>query len=197
MLRSRAIWLAIAVSLTLHGLVALFFLFRPAANNRSVSPSIQLFLRSDLDTPRAVSVARSAPLILPEKSELPRLNRTEPIGASVPQDAASDPMELFNNGRYYFNSNEVDTTASPITEWSIDTEDLQLGEQIILRLKIFISSDGRIDLYDILSSTTSESRTKALLRSLELTALSPALIGGQTVPSVREIEITIDTTMNQ
>jgi hypothetical protein len=199
--RSRAIWLAIAVSLTLHGLVALSILFRPAAKNRSVSPAIKLFLRSALDTPIVANEGYRAAPVLSEKYQLSLTDKhseTEPKDAIEPlATALGETMDLIDSGRHYYNSNEVDTAASPITEFSIDTDNIQLGELIILRLRIFFSNDGRIDLYDVLSSTADEAKTKILLRTLELTVSFPALIGGQRVPSVREIEITIDTTMNQ
>jgi hypothetical protein len=199
--RSRAIWLAIAVSLTLHGLFALSFLSRPVAKNRAGSPLTKLFLRSGRDTPPVEDEGHRVDPILSEKSQLPLTakhsgtepkNELEPIATTL-----GDNLNPIDSGRYYFNSNEVDTTATPITTFSIDTDNIQLGELIVLRLRIFLSNDGHIDLYDVLSSTANEAKTKILLRTLELTAFTPALIEGQRVPSVREIEITIDTTMNQ
>jgi hypothetical protein len=199
--RSRAFWLAIAVSLTLHGLFALSFLSRPVAKNRADSPLTKLFLRSDWGTTSVSDHGYRVAPTLSEKSQLPLTDKhsgTEPKNELEPiATTLGDNLNPIDSGRYYFNSNEVDTAATPIAEFSIDTENIQLGELIILSLRIFLSSDGHIDLYDVLSSTADEEKTKILLRTFELTAFTPALIEGQRVPSVREIEITIDTTMHQ
>jgi hypothetical protein len=199
--RSRAFGLAIAVSLTLHSLFALSFVFRPAAKNQTVSHSTKLFLRGDWGTTHVSDDRYKIASILAQKSQSPQTdkhsgpepkNEIEPIATTH-----GETMNQIDSGQYYFNSNEVDVVATPITEFSIDTDNIQPGELIILRLRIFLSDEGHIDLYDVLSSTAEEAKTKILLRTLELTAFTPALIEGQRVPSVREIEITIDTTMNQ
>lgn len=119
---------------------------------------------------------------------------TEPSGDLPPNNPPIDFSGWTHT--HYLESHEVSITAVPLREWSLSLERLPPQRVVQLRLKLYVSLDGRIDHFEVLDSSLSGTETQSLLADLASTPLAPAKLDTSPVPSVKYIEFGIDTRTN-
>lgn len=125
----------------------------------------------------------------------PRDTQSDAVPAAAPAREAgvADPS---NTGeRRYFDIDEVDTPAFPVPDWQVDADRLSALGTRRLSFRILIGDDGipvQCTVLTIEPPLPSEVST-GLADGLCTTRLNPALLQDRPVPSVRTIELVLES----
>jgi hypothetical protein len=92
----------------------------------------------------------------------------------------------------YLEPDQVDYAARPVGEWVINTQLWPIGQRSKVKVKLWISSIGAIDKWEVIEAEPSELVAKAGLEPLNETLLNPALAGGVPVASIQFLEFVVD-----
>lgn len=120
----------------------------------------------------------------PQPSEGVKTGRTAPPARALRGPAPAK----------YFRSDELDERATPI-----EVAPLVYPEQAYInripgtvRMRIYISSDGRVDRAEIIAASPPNHFERAAIDAVQRTRFHPARKGGRPVPSQKLIEVEFD-----
>jgi hypothetical protein len=93
----------------------------------------------------------------------------------------------------YLNTNELDVSPQPVQELMLKYESLSDDRVHSLMLRVYISSDGAVDFFEILGGSLTAEQLTTVLQDFSRTAFIPGQLNSQKRASVMNLEIEIDT----
>jgi hypothetical protein len=187
----RALTLAGVASLALHA--ALLAWWWPTGATRIATPQrvfVEAFLVPPQSPPATADPAvATIPLVTPPAPPPPSVGNPAP----KPQSPyiALDAAPVSDEPKGYLPFDAVDQAATPLGDWAIDTEALPRGKPLRVVLKLWISSTGVIDRWELEAPEADHELARRAMADLERTALQPAFLNRVAVPSYRQLEIVL------
>ena len=200
-IKTRGIWIAFGLSAGLHGIGFCFIEILPhkPISSPSLTTSLRLIKQSRSVVENPVQTTNAALKLHASSSQVAMptpstTNKNNEIEQTTNQAAAEIPTSesFFSAPIHYFDSNEVDISSEPLSEWKLRTDGIKTSEKIAIQLILFIGKDGKLDKFEILNSTLSYFETELLVRDLLSTEFKPALKDGMFVPNQKNVEIVLD-----
>lgn len=183
------------MSVALHAVLLLIYGEVRTAPPRPAAPSVRMVWVAPAAREPAPAAARPALAAQPRGlAPEPPSQPAQPAPAVAAPAESPPPAEpLLSRTERYFASDEVDVRSSPLADWVLHSEELPPQQVVTVQLKLHISAEGRIDQYEVLSSSAETGRTMDLLRDIAATPLLPARRDGAAVASIVDVEITIES----
>ena len=113
----------------------------------------------------------------------------------VPPAAAAEPARAPHPApKRYLKSSEVDERATPLEMAALVYPEVAYMNRLrgTVRMRIFISSDGRVERTEVVEATPRGHFEKAAVEAVERTRFRPARKDGRPVPSQKLIEVEFD-----
>jgi hypothetical protein len=194
----RGVLIAVCVSVAAHGLVFLAPLLSTTSPG-SVKFSVELQAQKDpknmarmMLMPVASSITSTAPAA-PEKLKSKPPASLEPL-PTTDLEIIKKQESRFSRFAEYFRSQDLDVPAEPVNDWVLNVDSIPPNQSVTLVVAVYVSAQGDLDHFEVLNSSINVAETTKLVSKLETTLFVPARRAGLTVPSIREIEITITQT---
>ena len=130
-----------------------------------------------------------------ERLAAPLVVRFEAPIQLVPPAAAAEPAKAARPApKRYFKSSEVDERATPVEMAPLVYPEVAYMNRLrgTVRMRIFISSDGRVDRAEVVDATPKGRFEQAALEAVQRTRFRPARKDGRPVPSQKLIEVEFD-----
>ncbi|MCW7539172.1 hypothetical protein OOT46_15115 [Aquabacterium sp. A7-Y] len=161
----------------------------------AAEPAIPVLLPADTAPPLGRGEAPLAPVPVASgasSAPAPAATDTSRSAAEPPGDPASAAAPDDDTLHYWW-PHEVERKAMPEPELQIDVASLTGLDAHRAVLHLWISADGHVDRWELLSATPSGDWPQALFAPLPLTRFAPALRQGRPVRMQQTIELVIDT----
>jgi len=126
--------------------------------------------------------------------EGPLTDEANPLSKQADPVVEKDPGW---NPLNYRTSQEVDSRAVPVMDWLINRESTPRKSLATVIVTVWVSAAGDIDHFQIEAQEPEGDWTLAALSSLQATAMNPATLAGEPVPSTMTLEISLDNTNNE
>ena len=132
---------------------------------------------------------------LAERLPAPLVVRLEAPIQLVPPAAAAEPVRPARPApKRYFKSSEVDERATPVEMAALVYPEVAYMNRLrgTVRMRIFISSDGRVDRAEVVEAQPKGRFEEAAIDAVQRTRFRPARKDGRAVPSQKLIEVEFD-----
>ena len=193
-------WIAGVFSVAIHAaLFSTLLLFSSSPNPAKALKPLQIELIKPRSPGIPVPVAQATfPLPQIKSSDTAPGKSTGDQGSASNSTSPSIEKNKPSNSSLvkYYDSADVEPRAEPLNDWELRVESVSSNQSVTLILTVYVSAEGNLDDFELLNSSIGEVETAQLLRDLKSTVFIPAKIAGISVPSRRDIEITIDKVKN-
>ena len=199
---------ALALSVFLHSLVLIVLLIafdtskqvdlRKKINNSTEKSTLSVTYITV--SPEQVKVNKvSSPtsnLVSQQKNSVESIKPTQKITYSSeiiqPTNSLNTKLKSFIASKY-FTSEEVLEPAKPLGDWILDIQALPNGRTFQIFVEIWILENGEFEKFELIDASINDDLARLATRNLLQTPMSPAMLNGKSVASVRTLAILIDT----